>query len=329
MRRILLITGPGGDAQGWGNMAVTREIEKAVNESGNTAQIAFVSNMDELTHELDTRKFDLAWSALYHVTENEATIGTGAGSDGWVADLLDKRQMPYIGPDAAAMKALIHKTATHNIMDKAGVPVPYHYQVDLGQALPEPVFPAFVKPSCESRSVGINDNSVVHSVEELEAQVKFIHDNFNQPALVEEYLPGREYTVLMLGNGAYQEFLPGLVTVDPKLFGQYPILKAELRGVGATIIQPAGKLSEKTIAATAKAMKALNCLDHVRADMRLDSRGNVKIIEVNGIPGLKPVKSWSPQLYTLHHASKKGQMADYRSLIDHIVSSALARYGFA
>lgn len=329
MSRILLITGPGGDAQGWGNMGVTQEIAKAINGSGKSAEIASVSNMDGLIRTLDIRKFDLVWSALYHVTENETTIGMGDDGEDWVADILDKRRIPYIGPDAATMKALIHKTTTHNIMDKAGVPVPYHYQIESGQALPDLVFPAFVKPSYESRSVGINDNSVVNTVEELEDQVGFIHENYDQPALVEEYLPGQEYTVLMLGNGAYQEFLPGMVTVDPKLLGRYPILKADLRGVGATKIQPAGELSPKTIEATARAMKALNCLDHVRADMRLDSHGNVKIIEVNGIPGLKPIKSWSPQIYTMHHASKKGETEDYRALIDHIISSALARYGIA
>ena len=329
MSRILLITGPGGDAQGWGNMAVTQEIAKAINGSGKSAEIALASNMAELIQALDTRKFDLVWSGLYHVTENEATIGMVDNGENWVADILDKRRIPYIGPDASTMKALIHKTATHTILNKAGVPVPYHYEIEQGQALPDLVFPAFVKPSFESRSVGISDNSVVNTPEALKAQVGFIHENYDQPALVEEYLPGREYTVLMLGNGAYQEFLPGMVTVDPKLLGRYPILSADLRGVGATEIHPAGELSEKTIDVTARAMKALNCLDHVRADMRLDSRGNVKIIEVNGIPGLKPVKSWSPQLYTLHHASKKGKMEDYRLLINHIVNSALARYGVA
>ncbi len=329
MSRILLITGPGGDAQGWGNMEVTRQIAKAINGSGKSADIACVSNMDGFIRELDTRRFDLVWSALYHVTENEATIGTGDNGEAWVADILDKRRIPYIGPDAATMKALIHKTSTHTILDKAGVPVPSHYQIAQGQALPDLVFPAFVKPSFESRSVGISDNSVVNTPEELASQVGFIHENYDQPALVEEYLPGREYTVLMLGNGAYQEFLPGMVTVDSKLLGRYPILSQDLRGVGATRIQPAGELSQKAIYVTAKAMKALNCLDHVRTDIRLDSQGNVKIIEVNGIPGLKPIKSWSPQLYTLHHASKKGELQDYLSLIDHIVSSALERYGIS
>ena len=70
----------------------------------------------------------------------------------------------------------------------------------------------------------------------------------------------------------------------------------------------------------------MNCLDHVRADMRLDADGKPKIIEVNGIPGLKPVKSWSPQIFSLNYPSPDGPIEDYRKLIDHIVTSALARY---
>lgn len=327
MKKILIITGPGGDAQGWGDMAVTEEVAKAINASGKSAEIAFVSNMDELNQALDTHEFDMVWSALYHVNENFDTIGMSEGDDRWVADILDDRKIPYIGPNAATMKALIHKTTTHDIMEKAECAVPYHFQITKGDELPAPKFPAFVKPSYESRSVGISDKSVVNTAEELAAQVKFIHDTYDQPALVEEYLPGQEYTVLMLGNGEYQEYLPGKVIVDESLFGEYPILRADLRGVGATKIRPADELSEKAIEVTAKAMEALNCLDHVRADMRLDSEGNFKIIEVNGIPGLKPIKSWSPQIYTLHHPSEEGEMEDYKRLINHIVDSALARYG--
>ncbi len=327
MKKILIITGPGGDAQGWGNMEVTQEMAKAVNASGKTADIAFVNTLEELNTALDNHTFDLVWSALYHVNENADTIGMSQGDDRWVADILDHRSIPYIGPDSATMKALIHKTTTHDIMEKAGCAVPYHYQVEKGADMPDLKFPAFVKPSYESRSVGISDNSVVNDLAQLTTQVKFIHDTYDQPALVEEYLPGQEYTVLMLGNGKYQEYLPGKVIVDESLFGEYPILRADLRGVGVTKIKPADEISEQAIAVTAKAMDALNCLDHVRTDMRLDRDGNLKIIEVNGIPGLKPIKSWSPQMYTLHHPSKAGEMEDYRRLINHIVESALSRYG--
>lgn len=329
MRKVLIITGPAGDAQGWGDLSVTENVCQAIKDTGNDAEIAFVSSMDAFYQAIEEKSFDIVWSALYHISAKSETIGLSDSDDNWLADIMDAKGIPYIGPNAATMKALIHKTTTHQILKKAGVAVPYHYQIDRDDPLPELSYPAFVKPSYESRSVGISDNSVVHSLDELKKQVAYIHDTFEQPALVEEYLPGQEYTVLMLGSGDNQEFLSGRVEVDQSKFGKYPILRADLRGVGLTKIRPTNHHTEEAVALTRDAMKALNCLDHVRTDMRLDSEGKLKIIEVNGIPGLKPLKSWSPQMYTLHHPSPEGPAEDYNRLIHLIVSSALNRFGLS
>ena len=145
--------------------------------------------------------------------------------------------------------------------------------------------------------------------------------------VVGEYLPGDEYTVLMLANGENQEFLPGIVYVDPAHFRKYPILRSDLRGVGITKIhRPESRIAE-SIAFTKQAVTTLNCLDHVRVDMRVGADDKLKIIEVNGIPGLKPIKSWSPQIYSLYHASPEGVMEEYRQLVHLIVGSGLNRYG--
>jgi D-alanine-D-alanine ligase len=327
MRKVLLITGPAGDAQGWGDLSVTENVCQAIKDKGNDAEIAFVTTKDEFHKAIDETKFDIIWSALYHISSKSEFIGMSAGDDLWLADIFDAKGIPYIGPNAATMKAVIHKTTTHRILEANGVSVPYHHQIEIEDALPDLEYPAFVKPSYESRSVGISDNSVVHSKAELARQVAHIHKVYEQPALVEAYLPGQEYTVLMLGNGEHQEFLGGRVEVDQSLFGKYPILRSDMRGVGATKIRAMNHYTEEAVDLTRQAMEALNCLDHVRTDMRLDSKGRLKIIEVNGIPGLKPIKSWSPQMFTLHHPSPEGPMEDYRRLIHHIVTSALARYG--
>jgi D-alanine-D-alanine ligase len=224
------------------------------------------------------------------------------------------------------MKDLINKTATHRILSSRNVSVPQHYQVDLGKTPPALGFPAFVKPSCESRSVGISDESVVNTPDELKKRVNHIHTRYEQPALIEDYLPGDEYTVLMIGNGKHQEFLPGIVTVKGGHDGKYPILRSDMRGVGITQIGIPASYSEEAKRLCKEAVETLNCLDHVRVDMRLDASGRLKIIEVNGIPGLKPIKSWSPQMYTLYHGSPEGPLADYRNLVHRIVASGLERY---
>ena len=326
MKKILIITGPGGDAQGWGDFNVTEKLCDALNTTDKSAEIVFVEKKAELQKAIDEKSYDIIWSALYHITEKEDIVGMSSDEDSWLGDIFDAKGLPYIGPDALTMKRLIRKDHSHEVMHGKGVMIPYFFSVDIDEKVPDVEFPAFVKPSCESRSVGISDDSVVHSRKELEARVNYIHNTLEQPALIEEYLPGPEYTVLMLANGESQEFLPGLITIDTSHYKKYPILRSDLRGGLVKIKKPESRIEEANELAR-HAVTALNCLDHVRVDMRVDAEGKLKVIEVNGIPGLKPAKSWSPQIYTLYYGTAEGPMEDYRRLVHRIADSGLERYG--
>ena len=326
MKKVLIITGPAGDAQGWGDLKVTESMCEAIKAGGRDAEIAYVESMDEFKKSLAERSYDIIWSALYHISSNSEIIGVSEDDDAWLADYFDAREIPYIGPDSLTMKQLIQKFWTHQILQENRIKVPYHYLVDVKDPLPDVIYPAFVKPSTESRSVGISDESVANTLDELEKQIKYVQNELGQPALVEEYLPGEEYTVLMLGNGDRQEFLTCTVHVDAEHYKKYPILRSDLRGVGITkMLLPETRIEEARNLCK-QATDILKCWDHVRVDMRVDAGGALKIIEVNGIPGLKPIKSWSPQIYTLYHPSPEGEMMDYRNLLAHIIDSALARY---
>jgi D-alanine-D-alanine ligase len=240
---------------------------------------------------------------------------------------MDARRIPYIGSDSRTMKAMIDKFQTHEILAAGGVAVPSHVLLHSGDDVSAVTYPAFVKPICESRSVGISDESIVHDEDELRRRIAFIEREFDEPGLVEEFLPGDEYTALVLGNGKTRECLPGLVTVEDKHFRNYRILRSDLRGVGLTRISLAGARTEEASLLADAAAEAMGCLDHVRIDMRVDREGNLRIIEVNGIPGLKPHKSWAPQIYTLYHPSPQGEDEDYRQLIGAILESARLRCG--
>jgi len=324
--RILLLTGPGGDAQGWGDMKVTESVRQAAESLGHPTRIAYVADEDGFFRLLDKPDFDIVWSALYHITPNEAFIGRNAEGT-WVADVLDERRIPYIGSDSRAMRAMIDKFRTHKILAAAGVAVPAHVLLSTGDDASAVTYPAFVKPICESRSVGISDESVVHDEAELRRRVAFVEREFDEPALVEEFLPGDEYTALVLGGGKTRECLPGRVTVEDKHYHNYRILRSDLRGVGLTRVGPAGERTEEARRLADDAAEAMGCLDYVRIDMRVDRAGVLRIIEVNGIPGLKPHKSWAPQIYTLYHPSPLGEDEDYRRLIGVIIDSARRRYG--
>jgi D-alanine-D-alanine ligase len=326
--RVLLLTGPGGDAQGWGDLSVTKSVADAAAAVGHPARIAFVETEQEFLREIDHGGFDIVWSALYHITANAAFIGKN--DEGmWVADELDRRGIPYIGSNSQTMKDMIDKYQTHVTLASRGVSVPAHHLLGSGDDLSVVRFPAFVKPSCESRSVGISDDSVVYAGDGLRRQIAYIEREFGQPALVEDYMPGDEFTTLVLGNGKSRECLPGRVSVDSRYHGRHNVLRADLRGVGLTKISLAGPRSEEAKQLAVQAADAMRCLDHVRIDIKTDASGTLRIMEVNGIPGLKPHKSWAPQIYTLYYASPAGEMEDYRQLIRTIIDSGRTRYNLS
>jgi D-alanine-D-alanine ligase len=326
--RVLLLTGPGGDAQGWGDMHVTEAVAQAAAAGGHPAQVAYVETEDAFLSTIDAGSFDIVWSALYYITDNEKFIGRG--EDGmWVADVLDSKGIPYIGSNSQTMKDMIDKFQTHRTLAARGIPVPSHHLLRPGEDVSAIRFPAFVKPMGESRSVGINDNSVVNDTAELVRQVQWIADEFQQPSLVEDFMPGDEFTVLVVGNGETRECFPGLVTVAPEHYGKHKVLRADLRGVGLTKVSVPPTRGDEAGALASAAADAMGCLDHVRIDMKTDAAGALRIMEVNGIPGLKPHKSWGPQLCTLYYQSPDGEMDDYRRLVKTIIESAGRRYGIA
>jgi len=239
--RVLLLTGPGGDAQGWGDMDVTKAVSEAARAAGCDAHIAWVETEADFRRTLDGGAFDIVWSALYHITPNDRFIGTNEGGT-WVADEFDARGIPYVGSNSQTMKDMIDKYRTHETLANRGVAVPGHHLVRVTDGdLSAVRYPAFVKPMGESRSVGVTDDSVVFSEAELRRQVAYVEREFHQPALVEDFLPGDEFTVLVIGNGVDQVCLPGLVTVgDKERYGRHKVLRADMRGVGLTKIVPPG-----------------------------------------------------------------------------------------
>jgi D-alanine-D-alanine ligase len=317
---IVLLTGAGGDAQGWGNMDVTNSVKAAIEKAGYNCRIVLAENKDEMLCGLNAGPVTCVWSSLYFFTKREDIIGIPDDAV-WVADVLDQLRIPYIGPSGSTMKALIEKFVTHEILAKANVNVPKHCLFPLGSTPKIDFYPAFVKPNGESRSVGINESSVVENEEQLISQVAYIHNELQQAALVEEYLPGEEYTCMVLGNGENRKVLPGQVTVPKNCYGKYPVLRADLRGVGLTKVSIPTEHYDEACALANAACDALSCEDHVRIDMKVGSNGKLYIMEVNGIPGLKPVKSWSPQIYSLYHKDED----PYLGLISYIIKSALAR----
>lgn len=190
-------------------------------------------------------------------------------------------------------------------------------------------FPLIVKPVSEDGSIGIDNTSVVDSVKDLMEKIHYIHEEFDSPALIEEYIEGREIYVSILGSYERCEALP-LIELDlsklpkgtPRIAGQDVKFDKETEAYKLTKSAPVEDLDEETtkrLQDTALgAYRACKLRDYGRIDVRLKENGEIFVIEANPNPWLA-----SGQEFAMA-AKKSGR--SYTDLIEEIVEMARARY---
>ena len=219
--------------------------------------------------------------------------------ESWVPAILDLIGIPYTGSDSLTLGLCLDKIKTKQLLFANNIPTP-RYQIfrDLSQTLnPKLGFPLIVKPANEDASVGITVDSVVEDRSSLFKMVEFILKNYRQPALVEEYIDGRELNVAILGNGNSLEVLPiseirfdfdkkipKILSYDAKWIPESEMFK---KTVG--VCPPAEKLpdavEERIKKLAVAAYNITQCRDYARVDFRLN--GNLPyVLEVNPNPGI-------------------------------------------
>ena len=218
-----------------------------------------------------------------------------------IAGVLELMGIPYTGSDPFALGLALNKFHVKQILRSAGVPTAKAYLRYPGQALTIPRgmrFPMIVKPSREDASLGINSHSVCDTPEQLERQIVYVHEVYEQEALVEEYLDGREFNVSVVGDRepevlAVQEidFL-GLPEGEPRIVSYRAKWDEESPFYNCTVpICPAvipKRLENRIKDIAIRSHLCVGCRDYSRVDMRTDSRGNLYVLEVNPNPDISP-----------------------------------------
>ncbi len=223
-------------------------------------------------------------------------LAEGAGSrnrEAWAPVLLEMAGIPTIGSDALTLSLSLDKAWTNRWVSAAGIPVAP--QTLFGRAdearaggLPA-AFPLFVKPRWEGTAKGIRPSSKVHTRPELVREVERITRDYRQPALVEAFLPGAEYTVTIVGNTPPR----ALPAVQRALELETGIGLHALEGPESPpragyshrtpgVLEPA--LEARLAALAIRAFEALECRDFARVDFRLDAAGEPVFLEINPLP---------------------------------------------
>ncbi len=265
---------------------------------------------------------DLAAGKRWDLVFNIAEGLHGLGRESLVPCLLDAFDVPYTFSDPMVLALSLHKGMCKRTIRDLGIPTPGFLIVERPADLDrlDLPFPLFVKPVAEGTSKGISARSKVDDMETLRCVVGDLIDRFDQPVLVEEYLPGREFTVGIIGTGDEAKAIAALEVRFLKGDEIYSLESKEHYRERVNYALLEEPFLRETVCRTAlDAWRGLGCRDGGRVDVRLDRRGVPGFIEVNPLAGLNPVDSDLPIMCRLAGIP-------YEQLISDIVRSAEGRF---
>jgi len=239
-----------------------------------------------------------------------------------VCALMDLMEVPYTGSDYRAHIIGLHKDLAKKIFDYHDIKTPTFVIVDnlsqteLARKLSPPLF---VKPVAEGSSTGIGPDSVVYDHRQLVTSVRKVLREYNQPALVEQYIDGREFSIGVLGNEPPTALPPVEISFAPTQgFYTHRIKMGDAAQTReATDLDP--KLHQEMADLAVSAFRAVGCQDYARVDVRVDSNGAAHILEINTLPGLRPGFSDFPK------AAVAAGMS-YGEMVHNIVRLCLQRH---
>jgi len=258
------------------------------------------------------------WDMVFNIAEGLK----GFGREAQVPALLDAFEIPYTFSDPLVLSLTLHKGMTKHVINDLGIPTPEFAVVETlsdihAVRLP---FPVFAKPVAEGTGKGITASSKITTRKALHSVCRSLLAAFDQPVLLETFMPGREFTVGITGTGEEAKAVGAIEVVlrkdaEPGAYS-YTNKKQFEEFVEYRLVND--EMAQKAIEVSLAAWRGLGCRDGGRIDLRADAQGVPRFLEVNPLAGLNPLISDLPILCNLAGVS-------YRELISRIMDSALKR----
>ncbi len=260
----------------------------------------------------------------------------GDSRESFIPAVLELLGIPYTGSSPLTLGLCLNKLRAKQILSCYGIPTPRYFVVEREyRGIKEGLdFPLIVKPIHEGSSKGIRNNSLVRNEEELRERVHTVISTYHQPALVEEYLSGREFTVALLGNEDQIRVLP-IVEIDYSTIpeGANPIYSYEAKWVfdrpenPLDIFRCPADLDDelyRTLCQLAvDSFRALGVRDWCRIDIRCDGSGRPHVLELNPLPGILP----APECNSCFPKAARAAGLSFSELVNTVVDIARKRYG--
>ncbi len=258
----------------------------------------------------------------------------GLSRESQIPSLLEMLNIPFSGSDSITTGICHDKSRCKEILSYYGIPNAKFFIADKKVNGNVTIFPKFVKPLHEGSSKGIYNSSVARNIDELNSEIERITEVYKQPALVEDFISGKEFTVSMLGNGNNLKVLPIVeINLDEVPEGFNKIYSYEVKWFFDTrenqldIFKCPAEIDKSVYNRIEKicmeTFRVLRLRDWARIDVRLDNNGTPNIIEINPLPGILP----DPADNSCYPKAARHAGMDYDAMLNAVLDEALKRTG--
>jgi D-alanine-D-alanine ligase len=308
----------------WDSIETIDAVAAALGEIG---EVILLEANEDFPERLRVERPDI----VFNIAEGQ----NGVNREAHVPAICEFFCIPYSGSDPLALSICLDKARAKEMLAYHGVPTAAFAVVrsmgDLTSAR-SLAFPLFAKPIHEGSSKGITEKNFCRTWSELEAQTAFLLETYRQPVIVEEYLPGAEFTCAVLGNGSEARVLPIVGMNFASLpDGALPIYGFEAKWIWDRPERPLqmfdcpahidDSLTKAIELVTLDAYRVLGCRDWSRIDVRLDAGGLPSVVEVNPLPGILP----NPADNSCFPKAARAAGMNYNELIQSCLAFAAAR----
>jgi D-alanine-D-alanine ligase len=297
------------------NPAVVKKVAACLEDGGHNVGIIdgdmqVIENLqDFMPRVVDGEKMGMVFNMAYGIQ--------GESRYTHIPAMLEMLGIPYVGSSPAGHALALDKVITKMILQQHNLPTPKFWVFSTDKFEDKGVdFPVIVKPKMESVSFGLR---IVNNYDELREAVDYIISEFRQPALVEQFIAGREFAVGLLGNNPVEAFpiLEIDLENDPNAIQTYEHKSANpKKKICPAPLSPVQ--AEEMIKLSIDAFNALQLKDFARVDFRMDQHGRVYILELNSMASLGPTGSYPTA------AAVAGY--DYKALVNKMLDVAANRY---
>ncbi len=314
----------------WDSAETIAAVERALARHGDVIRL-------EATDDFPQRLRDARPDIVFNIAEGLR----GPNREAHVPAICEFYGFPFSGSDPFTLSLCLDKARTKETLRAHDVPTADWWLVRSAQDLEGLAarvrgYPLFAKPVHEGSSKGITERNFVAAADALRPVVAELLERYQQPVLVETFLPGAEFTCGVLGNGAEARVLPlvglnfgalpaGAIPIygfEAKWLWDRPDEPLDIFECPARVAEPLRIAIERVVLAT---FAALGCRDWARIDVRLDAAGHPAIVEVNPLPGILP----DPADNSCLPKAARAAGLDYETLIGACLHAAAARSGVA